>query len=66
MSHPSQHHDVDQVVVSHAPRRWLLLTLLAAARAVLAGVSAVIALVLVPGGRQQAVAGHGHGVGHGH
>ena len=34
--------------------------------AVLAGVSAVIALVLVPGGRQQAVTGHGHGVGHGH
>lgn len=34
--------------------------------AVVAGAAALIALVLVPGGRMHAVAGHGHGVGHGH
>lgn len=34
--------------------------------AVVAGAAALIALVLVPGGRMAAVAGHGHGVGHGH
>ncbi|MHA6631400.1 MFS transporter [Pseudonocardia sichuanensis] len=34
--------------------------------AVVAAVAAAIALGLVPGGRPQAVTGHGHGVGHGH
>lgn len=34
--------------------------------AVIAGATAIIALTLVPGGKPQAVAGHGHGVGHGH
>jgi EmrB/QacA subfamily drug resistance transporter len=34
--------------------------------AVIAGAAAVVAVALVPGGRPQVVAGHGHGVGHGH
>ncbi len=34
--------------------------------AVIAGAAALIALALVPGGKLQAVAGHGHGMGHGH
>lgn len=34
--------------------------------AVLAGAAALIALAMVPGGKPHAVAGHGHGVGHGH
>jgi hypothetical protein len=34
--------------------------------AVIAGAAALIALALLPGGKPQAAAGHGHGVGHGH
>jgi hypothetical protein len=34
--------------------------------AVIAAVGAVVAVALVPGGRPRVVAGHGHGVGHGH
>jgi MFS family permease len=34
--------------------------------AVIAAAAAVVAVALVPGGRPQVVAGHGHGVGHGH